>query len=183
MKRALFIVDLQFDFCPGGALGVKDGDTIVPIINGLMSKFDHVFASKDWHPAKTPHFDVWPPHCIRATPGAEFHRDLNISPLEYVFLKGTGASDDGYSAFEATNADLATYLRKMNIGELFFVGLTTDYCVKSTALDARKFDFNTYVIIDAIKAVNLKDGDGKAALREMETAGVKLINSSTLRDS
>jgi len=153
MKRALLIVDVQNDFCPGGTLAVAHGDRVVPIINRLMGRFELVIASKNWHPTDSVHFLRWPPHCVQNTPGAEFHPDLQQDPIAQIFLKGTRNIDDGYSAFEATNLDLATFLREQQVEQLFIVGLATDYCVKSTALDAVKAGFNTTVIRDAVTAV------------------------------
>src|SRR5690606_41612447 len=116
--KALIIVDLQNDFCPGGALAAPKGDQIVPTINKLMGKFDLVVASKDWHPEDSVHFEKWPVHCVRQTPGAEFHPKLQTSKLDMVILKGTNDKDDGYSAFEATNKVLANYPNEKRIGLL-----------------------------------------------------------------
>ena len=129
--KALIIVDLQNDFCPGGALGVKDGDKIVPTINQLTGKFDVVFTSQDWHPEDSKHFEGWPKHCIRDTEGAELHPGLDRSKVDYFLLKGTSKNDDGYSAFEATNINLAETLKNNNIDEVYICGLTTEYCVKT----------------------------------------------------
>src|SRR5690606_19482878 len=111
MKKALLIVDVQNDFCPGGALAVKDGDKVVPVINGIIDKFDLVLASKDWHPVDSVHFEKWPVHCVQNTYGADFHPDLQTDKIDRVLLKGTQNKDDGYSAFEATNVSLADFLR------------------------------------------------------------------------
>ena len=178
--RALFIVDVQNDFCEGGALGVSGSGEIIPVINMLSKKFDHVLASRDWHPATTRHFDKWPVHCVRETAGAEFHPQLDTHGIEVIFSKGTGTEDDGYSAFEATNMDLEEYLLDHGIDELFICGLATDYCVKATAIDAAERGFKTCVITDAIKAVNLEPDDEHDALEEMKEAGVSLENSSEL---
>ena len=113
--KALLIVDVQKDFCPGGALAVGDGDKIVPAINSIMDDFDIVVASRDDHPQCSKHFESWPAHCVRGTEGAEFHDELNVSRIDQVFTKGTGAEDDGYSAFDATNLDLEAYLRSKNV--------------------------------------------------------------------
>ncbi|TVR87248.1 MAG: nicotinamidase [Saprospirales bacterium] len=174
--EALLIVDLQNDFCPGGALEVENADTIVPTINQLAEKFELVVASKDWHPPKSIHFEKWPVHCVRNTPGAEFHPSLTTEAIEEVFLKGTEDKDDGYSAFEATNKDLAQYLRKRGVDTIFIVGLTTDYCVKETAIDCAKNGFKTKVVRDAIKAVNAGPGDGEKALKAMQRNGCELIS-------
>jgi len=183
MKKALIIVDLQRDFCPGGALPAAGGNGIVPVINKLMQSFDLVIASKDWHPARTVHFDRWPPHCIRGSEGAAFHPELNIGRIDEVALKGTGNSDDGYSAFEATNLDLAYVLEKQGIAEVYVSGLTTEYCAKATALDALKAGFKTFVITDAIAAVNQQPGDDAKALSGMQAAGILLLQSSGISPS
>lgn len=177
MKNALLIVDVQNDFCPGGALAVDAGDEVVPVINGLMGRFSVVIASKDWHPRDTVHFDHWPPHCIRGTRGAAFHPDLDVKGIDLVVLKGTANTDDGYSAFEATNEDLAYCLHRNGVTQLFVAGLATDYCVRASALDALRAGFQVTVITDAVRAVDLKPGDGLAALREMEENGITLVAS------
>lgn len=176
--RALLIVDVQNDFCPGGTLAVPDGDKVVPVINSLLDRFGVVVASKDWHPGQSIHFKHWPPHCVQGTPGAEFHPDLASGRIDQIFLKGTADSDDGYSAFEATNMDLAAYLRARGVTELYVAGLATDYCVRASALDAMKNGFSTVVVTDAVAAVNVKPGDGQAALEEIRSAGVKLTDSA-----
>lgn len=169
--KALLIVDVQNDFCPGGALGVKGGDEVVPLINELMQDFDLVLASKDWHPEDTVHFKKWPIHCVRDSPGAEFHPDLNTDRIDQVFLKGTENKDDGYSAFEATNLKLVDLLHEKEVDQLVVVGLTTDYCVRSTVLDALAHNFNTLLLADATRAVEAKAGDRIKALHEMKQAG------------
>lgn len=183
MKKALLIVDVQQDFCPGGTLAVAEGDQVVPVINRMMDRFDYVVASKDWHPRTTVHFDHWPPHCVRGTAGAAFHPALRIEGIDAVVLKGTGNTDDGYSAFEATSADVTYLLRKSGVEELFVAGLATDYCVRATALDARRLGFPVTVITDAVRAVEQRPGDGASALAEMETAGIILMPSSSLPEA
>ncbi len=181
--KALLIVDLQNDFCPNGALPAPDGDRIVPVINRLMDKFDYVLASKDWHPANTIHFETWPVHCVRDTPGAEFHPDLDASKLDFVFLKGTDNKDDGYPAFEATNENLTTYLRKKKISELYVAGLVTEYCVKQTMLDALKNGFKTFLIEDAVQGICKDKNDVSEAIADMKKAGALMANSGTIMDS
>lgn len=179
MKRALLIVDVQNDFCPGGALPAPSGNEIIPVINSIMDKFDVVIASKDWHPEQTIHFEKWPVHCVRATPGADFHPGLDITQIDEVVLKGTSNSDDGYSAFEATNYDLSYLLKKNNIEEVFVCGLTTEYCVKATARDAYQAGFKkVYVITDATGAVAAQKGDEENALKEIRETGIELILST-----
>ena len=175
--KALLVVDVQNDFCPGGSLAVADGDAVVPVINSLMTKFDLVIASKDWHPEETIHFEKWPVHCVRDTPGAAFHPDLIKDNMDQVFLKGTDNKDDGYSAFEATNVDLNNFLKEHDVTDLYVTGLATDYCIRASALDSANKGINTHVITDAIRAVNVEPDDGQTALLEMERAGVRLIFS------
>ena len=181
-KDALVIVDVQNDFCPGGALAVPDGDKVVPVINKLMDGFPVVVASKDWHPGQTVHFQKWPVHCVHNTRGADFHPGIISTKIEQVFLKGTGNKDDGYSAFEATNLELAQYLREKGVTELFVVGLATDYCVRASAIDAAKKGFKTYVVTDAIAAVNVNPGDDQRALDDMKKAGVNLLTSRNISE-
>lgn len=178
--KALFIVDLQNDFCPGGALGVEQGDQIVPVVNHLIDRFDIILASRDDHPQHSSHFNTWPVHCVKGTTGAAFHPGLNTDKFEKVFLKGTGPDDDGYSAFDATNADLESYLKNKNITEVYITGLATDYCVKATAIDAARKGFLTYLIEDAVKAVNAEPGDGERAVAEMKSNGVTALHSNDL---
>lgn len=174
-KKALLIVDVQNDFCPGGALAAPEGDKVVPVINRLMNNFDIIVASRDWHPEGSVHFDKWPVHCVKETNGAAFHPDLNIDNIQKIFSKGTGNRDDGYSAFEATNEDLKQYLILRNVKELYVTGLTTEYCVKESALAAVRNGFVTYVILEAIQGVRQHEGDEEKALEEMRSNGVKLI--------
>jgi nicotinamidase/pyrazinamidase len=173
--KALVIVDLQNDFLPGGALPAPDGNEIIQEINRIMDQFDLVVASRDWHPENSTHFDRWPPHCVRDTKGAAFPEALNSEKIDTEFLKGTGDRDDGYSAFEATSSDLDAFLRENNVNELFLTGLTTEYCVKSTALDAVKNGYRTVVISNATAGVKASPGDEEKAYREMKEAGVKII--------
>lgn len=177
--RALLVVDVQNDFCPGGALAVPNGDSVVLVINDLMAEFELVFASKDWHPEESVHFEGWPKHCIKETKGAEFHPELKVDKINRVFLKGTKDKDDGYSAFEATNLDLTDYLKKEEVTELYISGLATEYCVKETALDAAKKGFDVYVIKEAVSGIN--ENDVAAALAEMKEAGVEIISVSEIR--
>lgn len=177
--NALIIVDVQNDFCPGGALAVKDGDQVVPVINRLAEKFDVVVASKDWHPKDTAHFKKWPAHCVRNTCGAEFHPDLDAAKILKVFLKGTGNKDDGYSAFEATSDDLAHFLKVARVTDVYVAGLATDYCVKATALDAQSKGFTTAVIQDACRAVGERKG-ATDAITELTKRGVRIISSQDI---
>jgi len=181
--KALLIVDVQNDFCPGGALAVPDGDKVVPVINRLMGQFPVIVASKDWHPKDSVHFKKWPPHCVRDTRGADFHPGLDASKIQKVFLKGTRNKDDGYSAFEAASEDLEKFLKSKGVDELYVCGLATDYCVKASALDAEKYGFETFVVEDAVAAFGVKPGDGEKALAQMRQAGITLIASAEMEGS
>lgn len=174
---ALIVVDVQRDFCPGGALAVPEGDKVVPVINKLMNYFGYVLATKDWHPPNSRHFEKWPPHCVQNTPGAEFHPDLRLENITEVFYKGTSRQDDGYSGFEATNLDLEQYLKEKGIDTLYITGLATDYCVRATTLDALKRGFKVKVVLDAIRGVDVNPGDSRRALEEMKAAGAELVTS------
>lgn len=185
-KPALLVVDLQNDFCPGGALGVPDGDQIVPRINRMIELFERrglpVLATRDWHPPVTKHFKesggAWPPHCIQGTKGARFHPDLKL-PKEVVLLsKGMDPEQDSYSGFQALSAqgrDLESVIRDLAIDEIYVCGLATDYCVRATALDAVRRGLRIRVLKDAIKGVDLKPGDSRAAIAEMRGAGVPFL--------
>ncbi len=175
--RALLVVDVQNDFCPGGALGVKDGNKIIPHINNLIREFDLVVASRDWHPEDTVHFEKWPVHCVRGTEGAEFHPELKVKKMDFIFDKGTKNKDDGYSAFEATNKNLTEFLKETGVEELYVCGLTTEYCVKQSALDAVSNGFKTFLFTDAIAPVNMNPGDEEKALDEMQDAGIIFLSS------
>jgi len=178
--KALLIVDVQNDFCPGGSLAVDNGDEVVPIINKVMNKFSLIVASKDWHPKESAHFKKWPAHCVKDTHGAEFHKELEQTRIDQVFLKGTGNKDDGYSAFEATNMDLEKFLEQHQITDMYITGLATDYCVKASALDAAEKGFNTFVISDAVRGVELNPGDVEKATDLMSSRGIEIIKSSEI---
>ncbi|TSC83204.1 MAG: nicotinamidase/pyrazinamidase [Parcubacteria group bacterium Gr01-1014_19] len=176
MRKALIVVDVQNDFCPGGALAVKDGDQVVAPLNKMIEHADRngwlIILSRDWHPGKTSHFDKWPVHCVRDTPGAEFHKDLKHVPGSVVISKGTNDGEDAYSAFEGRSEygnTLEQILEMNNVTRVFVGGLATDYCVKETVLDALcvKGVAAVYVLVDACRAVNLKPDDEENALGEM----------------
>lgn len=201
MKKALLIVDVQNDFCPGGALAVPGGDQVIPPLNRIISylapfpgaKGWLIVASRDWHPAEHCSFKeqggLWLPHCIQDTNGACLHRDLDVHALNsVVFDKGYQRDKDSYSAFGGSivlshmgtfglRFSLEEILRKLNIRELHVGGLATDYCVKATALDAIKLGFKTYLLTDACRAVNVKRGDDVRALNEMLIAGVEFTTT------
>ena len=184
-KQALIVVDVQNDFCPGGTLAVAQGDEVVEPLNLLIDKFlakgTPIFKTRDWHPPTTKHFEeyggVWPVHCVQNTKGAEFHPRLRDDPRIHIISKGLGDTDC-YSGFDET--DLADQLRLNGVEEVFIGGLTTDYCVKTTALDALKNGFSVKVLRDAIKPVNLQPGDGDRAIEEMLAAGAAVVTSKSL---
>lgn len=179
MRKALVIADVQNDFCPGGTLAVPHGDEIVPRLNELIKRFldaqDIVVKSRDWHPPDTNHFmthgGTWPVHCVRHTHGAEFHPDLLDDPRIIVISKGLGDGDN-YSAFDRT--ELAQTLRDLNVGEVWVGGLATDYCVKDTVLDGLKAGFKVVALTEAMRAVDVRAGDGERAIEEMRRAGARI---------
>lgn len=182
-KAALLVIDVQNDFCPGGALPVKNGDKVIYPLNRMISyahvKGMPVFLSRDWHPPESKHFKPrgdWPVHCVQNTNGAEFHPELKFSGTDYIVSKGSDPNEDGYSAFEGTtyHAPLKEVLDYFKIKVLYVGGLAIDYCVKKTCLDARKldYDYTVYLLTDACRAVNLEPGDEALALNEMANAGV-----------
>lgn len=173
---ALIVVDVQNDFCPGGSLAVPDGDAIVPLINSLMPRFRHVLATQDYHPPHHSSFEEqggpWPVHCVQGTKGAELHPDLDTSKIDEIVRKGTDPAVDGYSGFAGT--DLAQRLRDRGVRRVFVTGLATDYCVRATAIEAAQQRFETVVLTDAVRAVNVETGDGERALDDMRRAGAAL---------
>jgi nicotinamidase/pyrazinamidase len=185
-RDALVIVDVQNDFCPGGALAVAGGDGVVPVLNRYAQRFARrgatVIATRDWHPPRTRHFreqgGAWPPHCVQATPGAAFHPDLALPAGTEVVSKGMDPEQDAYSAFQAETGEgmpFAALLGERGVQRLFIGGLATDYCVKSTALDALKEGFEVVVLQDAVRAVDVAPGDGERALAELQAAGARLV--------
>jgi len=202
--RALILVDLQYDFCPGGALAVARGDETIEVANRLLPYFSLSVATQDWHPADHESFatqhpgkrpgDVielagqpqvlWPPHCVQGTRGAALHADLAVSKITEVFPKGTDRAIDSYSGFfdngHKKRTGLAEWLRERWITRVYVMGLATDYCVKATALDARDLGFDTWVIEDGCRAVELAAGDGDRAIAAMRAAGVTIVESGTI---
>lgn len=183
-KDGLIVVDLQVDFCPGGALAVAGGDEIVSPVNGLLNIPGWMkVATRDWHPADHTSFEaqggIWPVHCVADTPGAAFHPRMNASDVEMVVSKATTREAEAYSGFDGTS--LADDLRAKGIERLFVCGLATDYCVKATALDARREGFEVVVVEDAVRAVNVNPGDGEKAIEEMRAAGCAFAPSSEIR--
>jgi nicotinamidase/pyrazinamidase len=182
-KKALIVVDVQNDFCPGGSLAVANGDQVVAPLNKLMKEFlnrgEPVFKTRDWHPAKTKHFadygGVWPVHCVQNTPGAEFHSGLLDDPRITIISKGIDESADGYSGFDGTN--LARNLRDQEVEEVWVGGLATDYCVKHTVLDALREGFDVKALADAMRPVNVNPTDGAQAIEAMRNAGAQIIGN------
>ena len=182
-KKALNVVDVQNDFCPGGSLAVTDGDKVVAPLNKLMNEFldrgDPVFKTRDWHTARTKHFatygGTWPVHCVAGTHGAEFHPDLLDDPRITIISKGIDESADGYSGFDGT--DLARLLHEEAVEQVWVGGLATDYCVKHTALDALREGFEVKALADDMRAVNLDPNDGAKAIEEMRNAGAEIVGS------
>ena len=197
MSKALIVIDVQNDFCPGGALAVPGGDEIVSDINALMADFDAVILTQDWHPAghssfasshagKAPYDMVempygpqvlWPDHCVKGTDGAEFHKDLNANRADLIVRKGFNAAIDSYSAFfendQKTPTGLEGYLRTRGLTDLTMVGLATDFCVNFSAVDAAKLGFKVTVLEDLCRAIDL-NGSLQAARKGMRDAGVGL---------
>ncbi len=178
MSRALVIVDFQYDFCPGGALAVPDGDAIAGRINELAGsgEFDLVVATRDWHPPDHGSFaeqgGPWPVHCVAGTPGAELHQALDPTPIDQIIDKGQDPGTEGYSGFEAT--ELASLLRGHDVDHVTVVGLATDYCVKNTALDALREGFSVTVDSTATRGVDVQAGDSERALEEVRAAGASV---------
>lgn len=199
----LIVVDAQNDFCPGGALAVPDGDAVVPVANRMIARFDHVVLTQDWHPpghrsfasshpGKAP-FDtvempygtqiLWPDHCVQGQRGAAFHPDLDRTKAQLVIRKGTNPEIDSYSGFyendRATPTGLAGYLRERGFARVFLLGLAMDFCVGYTALDARAAGFDTVLIEDGCRAIDL-DGSLAAARAAMAEAGVVTATSAAI---
>jgi nicotinamidase/pyrazinamidase len=197
--NALILVDLQNDFLPGGALAVPRGDEVIPLANRLMPHFKLVVATQDWHPADHGSFAanhpgrrpgeqielaglpqiLWPVHCVQDTPGAEFAPGLDTRRIAQVFRKGTEATLDSYSGiFDNAHrraTGLGDYLKQRGVTAVYIAGLATDYCVRYTARDARELGFDTYVIADACRGVDLQPGDSQRALEELARDGVHVI--------
>jgi nicotinamidase/pyrazinamidase len=191
MSKALLIVDVQNDFCPGGALAVAAGDRVVAPLNHVATRFAErgrpVYASRDWHPPDTQHFKEfggpWPVHCLAQSPGAAFHPGLTLPRDAIVITKGQDRRDHGYSAFEGTTGDggtLADDLRGRGVDHLYVGGLATDYCVRQSVLDALKHGLRVTVLRDAIAGVDVTPGDADRAVEEMKTAGAEFAESETL---
>jgi nicotinamidase/pyrazinamidase len=202
--RALVLVDLQYDFMPGGALAVARGDETVAVAREVMPRFDVVVATQDWHPRDHGSFAanhpgtapgqvidlhglsqvLWPVHCVQGTRGAELHDELDRARITAVFRKGSDATVDSYSGFfdngKRGDAGLAAWLRARTIDRLHVLGLATDYCVKFTALDARALGFAVALVEDGCRAVDLAPGDGARAIAELRAGGVDIVDSRSL---
>jgi nicotinamidase/pyrazinamidase len=190
-NAALLIVDVQNDFCPNGALHVPDGDRVVAPINRGIDRFRAeglpILASRDWHPPVTKHFQEqggrWPVHCVRETPGAAFHPDLELPPDVVILSKGTDPDRDSYSAFDGTTADgmlLEQFLEMRGIEHLYIGGLATDYCVKATALEGLLIGKKVTILTDAIAGVELEEGDSERALAAIRQAGGEFLRVEEL---
>jgi nicotinamidase/pyrazinamidase len=202
---ALIVVDMQYDFMPGGALAVAEGDVIVPLVNRLAQRFENVVLTQDWHPAghasfasshaSAKPFDVvrlgygdqtlWPDHCVQGSAGARLHDSLRIDHAMIVLRKGSHRDIDSYSAFveadRATRTGLAAFLRERGVGRVFLVGLATDFCVGFSALDARAAGFETLVIDDACRGIDL-NGSLASAWSKMSAAGADRVLSTQIVD-
>jgi nicotinamidase/pyrazinamidase len=202
--KALLLIDLQNDFCPGGALAVEEGNLLIPIANELMPRFEMVLATQDWHPANHGSFAanhpwrkpgqvidlnglsqvLWPIHCVQESFGAEFVPTLHTSGIHKVFVKGTDPEIDSYSGFFDNGHRKATglgdYLKEQGVDELYVMGIATDYCVKFTVLDALELGFKVNLIQDACRGVNLQPGDVERAVVEMTSKGAALVTSSEI---
>jgi len=183
---ALIVVDVQRDFCPGGALPVPRGDEVIPVLNEYLERFRRagaaIYATRDWHPPNHKSFreygGEWPPHCIQGTEGAEFHPNLKLPSDTLIISKATEPDKEAYSGFEGTN--LKEILESRGVKRVFVGGLATDYCVKSTVLDALKYGFEVFLLVDAVRGVDLQPGDSERAIEEMVRRGAKKITLSDL---
>jgi nicotinamidase/pyrazinamidase len=185
-ESALLVVDIQKDFCAGGALAAPGGDGIIPALNRHLAdartREIAVYATRDWHPAKTSHFKeyggAWPPHCVQGTPGAQFHPDLKLPPDAIIVNKGDDPQRHGYSAFDGHTSDgkpLLHDLRDRRITRVYVMGIATDYCVRESALDALRAGLEVRVLADAIAGIDVRPGDAQRALDEISAAGAHIV--------
>lgn len=185
-EDALIIVDVQVDFCPGGALPVPEGDKIIPVLNEYIRRFNTagalIVATRDWHPPNHKSFreygGLWPPHCVQGTRGAEFHPELRLPEGALIISKATDPEEEAYSGFEGT--DLNEMLRRAGVKRVFVGGLATEYCVKSTVLDALKYGFEVFLLEDAVKGIDVNPGDVERAIKEMLNKGVRKLTLSDM---
>jgi nicotinamidase/pyrazinamidase len=200
--KTLILVDIQHDFCPGGALAVPSGDQVVPVANRLAARSDLVVATQDWHPPDHGSFAanhpgkqpfemidlaglpqvLWPIHCVQGTAGAAFHAALDVARIQRVFRKGTDPTVDSYSGFfdngRRNSTGLGDYLGEQGVRGVAVLGLATDYCVRATALDAVSLGFGVTLVADGCRGVELEPGDVARALDEMRAAGIRVVSSS-----
>ncbi|HUE28125.1 MAG TPA: nicotinamidase [Solirubrobacteraceae bacterium] len=173
----LIVVDVQNDFCPGGALAVPDGDAVIDPVNLLAEQIPFVVATRDWHPPDHLSFQEqggpWPVHCVRDTRGAQLHPKLHSSQIDAVVDAGREPEDEGYSGFEHT--ELERMLREQGVDTVHVAGLALDYCVKETALDARRAGFDVVLHRGATRAINVDPGDDERAIAELRAAGVEVV--------
>jgi len=192
-NSALLVVDMQNDFMPGGALGVVEGDTIIPRVNEYVRLFEEhphpIFYTRDWHPPKTIHFIAqggpWPPHCVQGTWGAAFHQDMHIPQEAIILSKGMDPNEDAYSGFHARDEQgryLEDLLREYSVAHVYICGLALDYCVKWSSVDAADKGFHMYPLIDASRAVNVKIHDAELAVEEIVRVGGTLLTIEWLRE-
>ncbi len=176
--EGLIAVDVQNDFCSGGALAVSDGDAVVEPINRMARESNYVVATRDWHPPDHQSFAAqggpWPVHCVRDTPGAQFNPAFDADLIDAVVDAGREPDHEGYSGFEHT--DLEQLLRDHGVDTVHVAGLALDYCVKETALDARRAGFDVVVHLDATRPVEVRPGDGERAVAELRAAGVRVVD-------
>jgi nicotinamidase/pyrazinamidase len=176
--EALIMVDMQNDFCSGGALEVPDGDAVIEPVNALARGFEYVIATRDWHPPDHASFAIhggpWPVHCVRGTPGAQIHDRIDASQIDSVVDAGRTPEMEGYSGFEDT--DLERLLREHDVDTVHLAGLALDYCVKETALDAARAGFEVIVHLDATRPVEAQAGDGERAIADLRAGGVAVVD-------
>lgn len=186
-KDALIVVDVQRDFCPGGALPVAGGDQVVPVLNKHIETFwrkgAHIYATRDWHPPNHGSFKeyggIWPPHCVQESAGAKFHPDLTLPNEAKVIPKGTKPTKEAYSGFDET--ELGKDLERNGVKRVFVGGLATDYCVKNTVIDALRLGFETILLVDAIRGVNVKPDNSEEAIDEMIKKGARKATLSDIQ--
>jgi nicotinamidase/pyrazinamidase len=190
-QSSLVIVDMQYDFLPGGSLPVAGGDDVIETLNRYIDTFEAhgrpILATRDWHPSETTHFKahggVWPVHCVQGTRGAEFHADLRLPESTIVISKGMGATEDAYSGFQGADASgrpMAAVLRELGVDHLYIGGVATDYCTVSTTLSALAEGFSVTVLLDTIRGINLKPGDIENALADMVRNGAEVTTIERL---
>jgi nicotinamidase/pyrazinamidase len=190
-RSSLVIVDMQYDFLPGGSLPVAGGDDVIDTLNRYIDVFEAsgrpILATRDWHPAETTHFKahggVWPAHCVQGTHGAEFHADLRLPESTIVISKGMGATEDAYSGFQGVDVSglpMAAVLQELGVDHLYIGGVATDYCTVATTLSALDNGFDVTVLLDTIRGINLKPGDIEKAIADMVRNGAEVTTIERL---